>query len=167
MVHLPKPLLAAALLLAAPASAQTIDRLMTAGPRPTDIPLPDPSHVPIVFGKDIRWTGETGEKQALLFGDPAKPGIYGVLIRWDPGHYSKPHFHTTDRYIYVISGTWWVSASEQWDPAKTYPVPAGSYVRDLANTIHWDGAKDEPTLLMLVGTGPMTTVRPPALQGGK
>jgi quercetin dioxygenase-like cupin family protein len=99
--------------------------------------------------------------QALLFGNPDKPGIYGVLIRWDPGHYSHPHFHTTDRYAYVVSGTWWVSSSTHWDPAAAYPVPAGSYVRDIANTAHWDGAKDEPVMLMLVGEGPMTTTQVP------
>ena len=57
----------------------------------------------------------------------------------------------------MISGTWWVSASNTWDPAKAYPVPAGSYVRDLTNQVHWDGAKDGPCLLMLVGEGPMAT----------
>jgi hypothetical protein len=36
-------------------------------------------------------------------------------------------------------------------------VPAGTYVQDIAKTVHWDGAKDEPCLLMLVGTGPMVT----------
>jgi quercetin dioxygenase-like cupin family protein len=134
-----------------------VEALQKSGPRETGMPLPDPSHIGLEFGKDIQWKGKEGEKQALIFGDPSKPGIYGILIRWDPGHYSKPHFHSTDRYIYVVSGTWWVSASDTYDPDKTYPVPAGTYVRDIANTVHWDGAKDEPCLLMLVGTGPMVT----------
>jgi hypothetical protein len=120
---------------------------------------PDPSHVEIVLGKDFKWSGAYGAHQALLFGDPAKPGIYGVLIKWDPGHFSKPHFHSTDRYAYVVSGTWWISSSTIYDPSKTYPVPAGSYVRDIADTVHWDGAKDEPCVLMLVGMGPMITTQ--------
>src|SRR5208282_6666697 len=126
-------------LLAAPACAagDDIDALLASGPLPTAIPMPDPTHVPIVFGKDIKWTGQMGAHQALLFGDPNKSGIYGVLIKWDPGHYSKPHFHSTDRYVYVVSGTWWVSSSATWDPDKAYPVPAGSYVRDVADKVHW------------------------------
>jgi quercetin dioxygenase-like cupin family protein len=143
----------------AAAADNQVEALIASGPRATDMPLPDPTHVPLRFGKDIKWQGLAGEKQALLFGDPNKPGIYGILIKWEPGHYSKPHFHSTDRYIYVVSGTWWVSASDHWDPDKTYPVPAGSYVHDIANTVHWDGAKDEACLLMLVGTGPMVTTR--------
>jgi quercetin dioxygenase-like cupin family protein len=138
-----------------------LDALLNSGPVATSIPLPDPTHVPIVFGKDIPWKSGDGMRQALLFGDPSKPGIYGLLIEWLPGHYSHPHFHSTDRYAYVISGTWWVSASNTWDPSKAYPAPAGSYVRDLANQVHWDGAKDAPCLLMLVGEGPMVTTQAP------
>ena len=148
-------------LMAKPALAESMDKLLTQGPPKTSQPLPDPSNIPMVFGKDIPWKGETGEHTAALFGDPSKPGIYGVLIKWDPGHNSKPHFHTTDRYIYVISGTWWVSSSTHYDPAKMYPIPAGTFVTDIKNTIHWDGAKAQtgPCLLMLVGEGPMTTER--------
>lgn len=139
------------------AAENQVEALQKSGPRETSVPLPDATHIPLVFGKDIQWKGKPGEQQAPIFGDPSKPGIYGILIRWDPGHYSKPHFHSTDRYVYVVSGTWWVSASDTYDPDKTYPVPAGTYVRDIANTVHWDGAKDEPCLLMLVGEGPMVT----------
>jgi len=150
-----------ALALATPAHAADADlnALLKSGPVATAIPLPDPAHVPIVFGKDIAWKDGNGMRQALLFGDPDKSGIYGVLIEWLPGHYSHPHFHSTDRYAYVISGTWWVSSASAWDPAKAYPVPAGSYVRDLANMVHWDGARDAPCLLMLVGEGPMVTTQ--------
>jgi quercetin dioxygenase-like cupin family protein len=155
------------LLLATPALAADsgLDALLNSGPATITVPLPDPTHVPIVFGKDIPWKGGNGMRQALLFGDPDKSGIYGVLIEWLPGHYSHPHFHSTDRYAYVISGTWWVSSSSTWDPDEAYPVPAGSYVRDLANMVHWDGARDKPCLLMLVGEGPMVTTQ--LREGGK
>jgi len=151
----------AALLLAGPAYAETQQQLLTQGPPKTAQPPPDPSHIPMIFGKDIPWKGENGERSAKLFGDPSKPGIYGVLIQWEPGHNSKPHFHSTDRYIYVVSGSWWVSSSTHYDPSKMYPIPAGTFVTDIKNTIHWDGARAEtgPVVLMLVGEGPMTSER--------
>ena len=147
-------------LLAIPASAETQQQLLSQGPTST-MPLPDPGHIPLVFGKDIKWKGGEGSQNATLFGDPSKPGIYGVLIRWMPGHNSMPHFHTTPRYAYVVSGTWWVSSSTHYDPKQMYPAPAGTYVTDVPNTIHWDGAKAEtgPTIIMLVGEGPVKTVR--------
>jgi len=147
-------------LLAIPASAETQQQLLSQGPT-TTMPLPDPGHIPLVFGKDIKWKDGEGSQSATLFGDSSKPGIYGVLIRWKPGHNSMPHFHTTSRYAYVVSGTWWVSSSTHYDPAKMYPAPAGTYVTDVPNTIHWDGAKAEtgPAIIMLVGEGPVKTVR--------
>jgi len=119
--------------------------------------VPDPSHIVFTPPKDVKWKMGTGSDQAVIFGDPDKPGLYGILIRWHPGQFSRPHFHNTDRYAYVISGTWWVSSSDTYDLSKTYPMPVGSVVTDLANTVHFDGAKDGDALLELVGMGPVTT----------
>ena len=119
--------------------------------------VPDPSHIVFTAPKDVKWKMGTGSDQAVIFGDPDKPGLYGIPIRWHPGQFSRPHFHNTDRYAYVISGTWWVSSSDTYDLSKTYPMPAGSVVTDLANTVHFDGAKDGDALLELVGMGPVTT----------
>ena len=119
--------------------------------------VPDPGHIVFTPPKDVKWKMGTGSDQAVIFGDPDKPGIYGILIRWHPGQFSRPHFHNTDRYAYVLSGTWWVSSSDTFDISKTYPMPAGSVVTDLANTVHFDGAKDGEAMLELVGMGPVTT----------
>ena len=121
--------------------------------------VPDPSHIVFTPPKDIKWKMGKASDQAVIFGDPDKPGIYGILIRWHPGNFSRPHFHNTDRYAYVLSGTWWVSSNDTFDTDKTYPMPAGSVVTDLANTVHFDGAKDGEALLELVGMGPVTTTQ--------
>ena len=125
-------------------------------------PMPDPSHIPFLPPDKIKWEGDPkGEQHVVLFGDPTKPGLYGELIKWNPGNASHPHRHDHDRFIYVISGTWWVSSSNHYDAKLTYPVPAGSYVKDVANTVHWDGARagGPPAVLELVGMGPVKTVQ--------
>ena len=79
-----------------------------------------------------------------------------------PATTTKPQLSIrTARYIYVVSGTWWVSSSTHYDESKMYPIPAGSFVTDIKDTIHWDGAKPStgPCILMLVGEGPMHTTR--------
>jgi quercetin dioxygenase-like cupin family protein len=156
-------LAALSLLLASPLiRAETIDQLMSSGPPTTSIAMPDPTHIPIVFGKDIQWKGDPkGEQIAYLFGKEDQPGIYGVLIKWNPGANSKPHSHSRPRYIYVVAGTWWVNSSTTYDKSKMYPVPAGSFVQDIPDTIHWDGAKEgtTPCIILLVGEGPMVTTR--------
>jgi len=42
------------------------------------------------------------------------------------------------------------------------PVPAGSFVTHYGNEIHYDGAKDEDTVLQIVGIGPATSTPAPA-----
>lgn len=126
-------------------------------------PVPNPAHVPFTLPKDIEWKGDPAKQQvAILFGDPSKPGIYGVLYKWMPGNFSKPHFHDQDRYAYVVSGTWWVSTSNVYDEKTTYPFHAGTMTEDVKNTVHWDGARTgetEPAILELVGIGPVKTVQ--------
>ena len=120
----------------------------------------DPKAVVIQLPDQIKWGPVTpaGSQQAVLFGDPTKPGLYGVLNKWTAGnHFSRPHFHPNDRFITVISGTWWVGSGPVFDPENgTVPVPAGSFVTHYAKQVHWDGAKDTDAVLLIVGEGPAT-----------
>jgi hypothetical protein len=126
-------------------------------------PVPDAGHIPFTVPDKVKWSGtdKSPMQQATLFGDPSKPGLYGVLIKWNPGNFSRPHFHDQDRFIYVVSGTWWVSSSNHFDPKSTYPMVAGSVVQDVANTVHYDGARlgGPPAVLELVGMGPVKTIQ--------
>jgi hypothetical protein len=106
----------------------------------------------------IPWTENPGgAKQAVLVGDPSKPGLYIVLTKWTPHHMSHPHFHPNDRFITVISGTWWVGTGTKYDPDSTTPIPAGSFVTHYGKQVHYDGAKDEEVTLEIVGMGPATS----------
>jgi hypothetical protein len=98
----------------------------------------------------------TGASQAVLRGDPAKPGPYIILYKWHAHHMSHPHFHPHDRFITVISGTWWVGTGTKFDPDSTVPMPAGSFVTHFGKQVHYDGAKDGDVELEIVGDGPAT-----------
>lgn len=101
-----------------------------------------------------------GNETAVLVGDPTKEGLYVVLNKWLKGNnFSRPHFHPNDRFITVLSGTWWVGTGNKFDPDNTVPMPAGSFVTDFGKQVHWDGAKDEDTVLLIVGMGPATITR--------
>ena len=120
---------------------------------------PDPKAVSITLPDKIEWKKGEASDTAMVQGDPSKPGVYIQLIKWHPNHMSRPHFHSTERYITVLSGTWWIGTGTKYDPDSTYPVTAGTYVVDRANGIHYDGAKDTECVLEIVGTGPMTTTQ--------
>jgi quercetin dioxygenase-like cupin family protein len=122
----------------------------------------NPAAVIYQLPDQIKWQdpfGTSGAKTAVLVGDPAKPGMYAVLTKWLPGNFSRPHFHPNDRFITVIKGTWWVGTGNKFDPASTVPMPAGSFVTHFGKQVHWDGAKDEETILLIMGEGPATSTR--------
>ena len=120
---------------------------------------PDPKVLAFKLPKDIQWSGTStsASQQAVLAGDPSKEGLYVVLTKWHPRNMSRPHFHPNDRFITVISGTWWVGTGPKYDPETTTPIPAGSFVTHFGKQIHYDGAKDEEVLLQIVGMGPATS----------
>jgi hypothetical protein len=125
---------------------------------PTLAAEPDPAVLSFELPDQIEWVdSERGISQAVLVGDPSQPGLYVLLAKWHPGNMSRPHFHPNDRYITVISGTWWLGTGDTFDPDSTYPVPAGTFVTHYANEIHYDGAKEEEAVLQIVGMGPATS----------
>jgi len=122
--------------------------------------FPNPKNIPWSNFDALPWSGIDGQgnQQYNLFGKVDQPGPYLQLMKWWPGSFSRPHFHQNTRSIVVISGTWWVSSSPVYDISKTYPLGPGSVVRDEPGTIHWDGAKDEPVILLIAGDGPSLNV---------
>ena len=124
--------------------------------RATDL---NPAAINIQHADQIKWVDDMkrGESSAILAGDPEMPGLYVELVKWHAHHMSHPHFHPNDRFITVISGTWWVGTGTKFDPDSTVPVPPGSFVKHVGKQIHYDGAKDEDVVLEIVGEGPGTS----------
>jgi hypothetical protein len=124
--------------------------------RATDL---NPAALKLQLPDQIKWVDDMkrGESTAVLAGDPEMPGLYVELVKWHAHHMSHPHFHPNDRFITVISGTWWVGTGPKFDPDGTTPVPAGSFVKHVGKQIHYDGAKDEDVVLEIVGEGPATS----------
>jgi len=118
---------------------------------------PDPKIVSYTLPDKIQWRKGANADTATIQGDPSKPGIYIQLVKWHPHNMSRPHTHATERYITVLSGTWWIGTGTKYDPESTFPAPPGTYVVDRANEPHYDGAKDEECVLEIVGTGPLAT----------
>ncbi len=127
----------------------------------------DPAIIAFKLPDQIKWTDNprSGNRTAVLQGDPSKPGPYVVLLQWLPGNkMSRPHFHPNDRHFIVVSGTWWVGSGPNFDPAATVPIPAGSSVTHFAKGVHFDGARGEQATILVWGEGPATStpLAPPA-----
>jgi hypothetical protein len=144
------PLLAAlpATLAASPAAAAGVDPAMTIVRLPDQIPWAQLYNFP-----------PGAAEQAPMQGKPSDPGQYFVLIRWHPGFMSAPHWYESDRLCVVLSGTWWVASGEDFAPESTVAAPAGSFIRRVARTPHYDGVQKgekEPAVIAISGIGPIT-----------
>jgi quercetin dioxygenase-like cupin family protein len=120
----------------------------------------NPAAIAYTLPDKIEWKtnpSNPGVRTAVVTGDPSKPGLYVVLTKWLPGNMSHPHFHPNDRFITVLSGTWWVGTGEKFDPASTVAMPAGTVVTHFGKQVHYDGAKDVEAVLLIVGEGPATS----------
>jgi quercetin dioxygenase-like cupin family protein len=96
---------------------------------------------------------------AILEGDPAKPGLYVIRMKFPRGVMSRPHSHSEDRLAVVISGTWWTGTGTEFRPDQTVPLKPGSFMKHPAGAPHFDGAKDEEVIVQISGRGPVTSPR--------
>jgi hypothetical protein len=128
----------------------------------------DPKVASVINLKDIKWVENANGSGAsyIISGEPNKEGsLYVQLTKWHPHHNSMPHFHPHDRFITVLSGTWWIGTGPHYDMSTATPMRAGSIVTHYANQIHYDGARDEEAVIEIVGIG--TAQSTPAGDGKK
>lgn len=123
----------------------------------------DPAETILMLPADIPWQlrpdyPKDSVTSAPLFGTRSGEGLYYELIKWFPGYMSAPHTYVTDRLCVVVSGTWWVNSGADFDPARCKPVPAGTFVRRVAHTPHYDGvvaSGHEPAVIAICGIAPV------------
>ena len=93
-----------------------------------------------------------------LTGDINAPGLYYTLVRWWPGYHERPA-HLYDRSVLRRRfGDLVVQQRRRFRPRLLRPVPAGSFVRRVAGTPHYDGVirgRDEPAIIAICGVGPV------------
>ncbi len=123
----------------------------------------DPDQTIIRLPADIPWVVPDGAPvdsvaEATLAGGEDEDGTYLVLMKWYPGYMSAPHYYRTDRLCVVVSGVWWCNSGPDFDPDQAVPVYSGGFVRRVAGTPHYDGARadaSEPAVIMVTGVGPV------------
>jgi hypothetical protein len=99
----------------------------------------NPAAIAFTLADKIEWKQGSGRsQQAILAGDPSKPGIYVVMVKWLPGGMSRPHFHPNDRFITVLRGTWWVGTGAKSLPtaqSRCRPAPSSHILASRCTTM--------------------------------
>ena len=115
---------------------------------------------------DVKWTDmkgmPAGWKQAVLVGDPDKPGPYVERIKVPPNSSVPPHSHPDTENITVIAGTFGIGEGPKFDKSKGKVLGVGSFYLLPANSVHfaWVGAKGATLQIHGVGPSGMTMVEP-------
>ena len=111
-----------------------------------------------VHWKDI--PGGHGTQQAVLLGNPDKPGMYVVRVKFAPHVMDAPHWHPNARYVTVLEGTWYAGTGDTFDVAKAVPMKPGSLMLHPAKAVHWDGSNGPaPVIVQIIGEGPASTTQ--------
>lgn len=120
----------------------------------------------IVSAQEIKWVPAPpsvppGPQVAVLYGDPAKEGLFALRIKFPSGYVIPPHTHPQPEVATVISGTFRLGMGEKADRSKTRALPAGSFFAFSPGMAHF-GFVDEETVIQLNSTGPwgLTYVNP-------
>lgn len=102
-----------------------------------------------------------GAQAAVLAGDPSKPGMFVIRAKFPDGYTVPPHWHPTDEYVTVLSGTLMAALGDKIDPGAMHALPAGGMAKMPRRTNHYVRAKGETTIQVhAMGPFELTYVNP-------
>lgn len=90
---------------------------------------------------------------ALIQGDPSKPGVYTIRLRFPTNFRFPAHWHPTDEHVTVLQGTFLVGMGDSIDVAKALTLTAGGFITAPANGHHYAMTRGV-TVVQVSGEGP-------------
>ena len=94
-----------------------------------------------------------GAQAAVLYGDPAKDGLFVLRLRLPAGYRIPPHTHPRAETVTVVSGAVHIGMGKKADPKAARRLPAGSFFAFDPGMAHYAQVK-EATVVQLSSTGP-------------
>ena len=110
-----------------------------------------------VKSSEVKWNdikGMPGWKQAVLVGDPDKPGPYVERIKVPPNASVPPHSHPDTENITVLAGSFGIGEGNKFDKSKGTMLEVGSFYMLPANTMHYAWSGPKGVTLQIHGVGP-------------
>jgi quercetin dioxygenase-like cupin family protein len=98
-----------------------------------------------------------GPETAVLAGDPKKPGLYTIRVKFPANSRVQPHWHPEDRMSVVVSGTLHFGYGETFDETKLKELPPGSFFTEPSRQPHFVWAKSGEVVVQTSGIGPTGT----------
>ena len=99
-----------------------------------------------------------GTEIANVFGDPTQPGeVYAIRLRLPANYVVKPHYHSQDEYMTVISGSLNVGIGEEVDKTQTTHLPQGGAIGIPGKVPHYAWTTEE-MIMQIHAYGPRDTI---------
>ena len=95
-----------------------------------------------------------GAKMAVLYGDPAKTGLFIVRAKFPANYKIPPHLHKASENVTVLAGTFYMGLGEKFDQGSGQELPVGGFASIPANHPHYAWAGKEETVVQVHGVGP-------------
>jgi quercetin dioxygenase-like cupin family protein len=120
----------------------------------------------VVPAQEIKWGPgppalPAGAELTVLYGDPAKEGLFAMRLRVPDGYRVPPHMHPCNEVVTVLSGMFHLGMGKTADDAKAQALPAGSFFALSPGMAHYARAEGE-TVVQISTNGPwgVTYVNP-------
>ncbi|MGJ0507361.1 MAG: cupin domain-containing protein [Methylocystis sp.] len=112
----------------------------------------------ITSTQDIKWAAAPASlpccaEAALLYGDPAKEGLFALRVRIPKDYYIPPHTHPNAEVVTVLTGKFSLGMGPKADRASARPIGAGGFMAMPPQTPHYVFS-DEETVLQITSVGP-------------
>jgi len=102
-------------------------------------------------------SGIAGIQTVVLKGDPARAGVYTIMLRVPAHTQIQAHSHRDDRVATVISGTWHIGYGDKFDESKLKALPPGSFYTEPPGETHFAETGDDAVVVQITGYGPSST----------
>ncbi len=112
----------------------------------------------IILPQDIQWAPAPASlpccaEAAVLYGDPAKEGLFALRVRIPKDYYIPPHTHPEAEVVTVLTGKFSLGMGPKADRASAKPIGAGGFMAMPPQVAHYVFS-DEETVLQLTSVGP-------------
>jgi quercetin dioxygenase-like cupin family protein len=103
-------------------------------------------------------SGSSAVTTRVLFGDPARAGLYTIQLRIAPNTTIQPHTHRDTRAAVVLDGVWYFGYGSTSGPSQEKTLPRGSFYTEPGGELHFARTGPEGATVTITGYGPTDTV---------
>lgn len=112
----------------------------------------------VVLPQDVKWNPAppslpAGAESAVLYGDPAREGMFALRLKFPKGYQIPPHTHPRPEAITIISGKLRIGLGSKALSASGAALPAGSFASMQEGVGHYVFV-DQDSVVQINATGP-------------